>query len=104
MEEFNFNEKLNQLLQMIDNECYPDASEIYTQLCEHYTETATNLETAVANAAKLTESVEKLRKVNGSLLLKVGHKAEPEPETVSNEELEKVLKFEDLFNEKGELI
>ena len=98
---------IQNLIGMIAQDHYADASEILTNLSEDYEQVLTTSETAIANAESLTQKNERLREVNANLFLKVGM----QDSTVNNQEDKqqpntevKPLPFSDLFNEKGELI
>lgn len=96
---------VNQLLTMATPEQQATASELLTQLTDDYEQTLTGLEQANANVTTLTANNETLREVNAKLFLKVGHTDKtPNPNKDPNPEPENQLKFEALFNEKGELI
>lgn len=77
-------------------------SEIILTLSENNDTMLTEFETLSSSHDELKQSNEALRNVNNKLLLKVGEvptepKKDPEPH-------HEPRKFEDLFNEKGELI
>lgn len=58
-------------------------------------------DTAEAARVAAVADIEKLREANMKLFLQVGERKEPE--TPKPEPTEPTLKYEDLFNEKGEL-
>lgn len=92
---------IQNLLKMVSAEHQADASEILTALSEAFEGVMDNLDAANANVTTLTANNEKLRRVNADLFLKVGSKPTPETKQESSEIPD--LKFDDLFNEKGEL-
>ncbi len=100
---------VNQLLGMIAAEHQAAASELLTNLSDGFNTTLNDLETANGNVQSLTGDNEALRKANMKLFLRVGetdkeiHKKQDNPSHDKNEEND-TLRFEALFNEKGELI
>ena len=97
----------NQLLQMVTPDQQAAASGLLVQLTDDYGGTLDSLERATADAAKLTENNEALRKVNADLFLRVGQTLPINPketETPNEEQDEPKLTFDALFNEKGDLI
>lgn len=100
---------IQKMLGMVTPENQANASELLTQLSDDYEQTLTASETLTANNATLTANNEKLRQVNADLFLKVGT---TNKETHNNnnqasngqEQPETEMKFESLFNEKGELL
>ena len=95
---------INTLLGMVSAEHQATASELLMNLSEDYEATLTNFEASEKNVKTLTENNETLRDVNAKLFLKVGTSQKEAHEDSNNEEDEKPLPFEELFNEKGELI
>ena len=101
---------VNQLLSMVTSENQATASELLTTLSEDYNETTTLLSEATKSVNDLTVNNEVLRDVNAKLFLKVGttetlSKGSENIPNVSEQENEIETKsFDDLFNEKGELI
>ena len=99
--------KLNDLLKLVTPENQASASEILTGLSEDYEQVLTESETAANRVSELTANNETLRAVNAKLFLKVGatDKETPHTETTDNKiESENKITFDNLFNEKGELI
>lgn len=98
-------EILNNLLKMATPEKQAEASSLLDQLRDDYEETLTNFETASTNISELTKNNETLRKVNAELFLKVGTTTtNSEAKKTTDDDDIKILPFDDLFNEKGELI
>lgn len=99
---------VNQLLSMVTSENQAAASELLTKLSDDYTETTTALSEKTKSVDDLTANNEVLRDVNAKLFLKVGTTetlskgSDPLP-NVSEQEIE-TKSYDDLFNDKGELI
>lgn len=100
--------KLNELLKLVTPENQASATEILTGLSEDYEQVLTESETAASRVSELTANNETLRAVNAKLFLKVGatDKETPHPETEQQTpvESENKITFDNLFNEKGELL
>ena len=101
---------VNQLLGMIAAEHQAAASELLTNLSDDFNTTQNEIETANGNVQSLTKDNEALRAANMKLFLRVGEtdkqihgQDKPNPSHGKTEE-DKPLPFDDLFNEKGELI
>lgn len=98
---------VNELFGMVSPEHQARATEILRNLSDDYEETLTTSEQATANLQTANANFEELRKVNAKLFLQVGQtektEGKQEPETDKPEET-KILPFEQLFNEKGELL
>lgn len=96
---------IEKLLGMVSADHQADASELLTTLSEDYETTLTNSETVTNENTNLKANVEKLRKVNTDLFLKVGTptKGKPTEETENKSDIPDIG-FDKLFNEKGELI
>ena len=101
-----FKEKVTSLLGMTTPESQASASEILTELSDEYESVMTESETHAGKVQELTKNNETLRDVNAKLFLKVGTttKETHKEETPAPEEPETKLTYENLFNEKGELI
>ena len=97
---------VNQMLGLVSAENQATASELLTKLTDDYEETLTSNETLTSTNATLTANNEKLRSVNADLFLKVGvtKKENKEGKKEQEETEDKKLSFDELFNEKGELI
>ena len=96
---------VEKLLGMVSAEHHADASELLTTLSEDYETTLTTSETVASENANLKTNVEKLRKVNTDLFLKVGTPTKAKPTEVEEKETDiPDLSYDKLFNEKGELI
>lgn len=96
---------VEKLLGMVSAEHQADASELLTTLSEDYETTLATSETVASENANLKTNVEKLRKVNTDLFLKVGTPTPKGKEDEGKTDTEiPDLPFEKLFNEKGELI
>lgn len=83
------------------------ASEIITELSEGFDGVLTDSENAATRISELTANNETLRAVNAKLFLKVGHAdtgANGDPKPPEEDKPENTLTYEQLFNEKGELI
>lgn len=88
------NEITQRILEIVPNEHQETALDLLTTLTEDYSE-------ITGNVAKLENDVVDLRKSNAKLFLKIGQPQEKKEETTQEE---KTPNFDDLFNEKGELI
>lgn len=101
-------EIIQKLMTMVNADNQASASELLTNLSNDYEETLTSLETSKSDVEKLTSNNETLRDVNAKLFLKVGStdikKNEENKENENNQNDDKVQSFDDLFNDKGELI
>ena len=75
-------------------------STLLAELAEHNDEVVVDLTTATTTSTKLTADNEKLRSANLQLFLKVGAEKPTEKEKPPEDT---TPKFEDLFDEKGEL-
>lgn len=75
-------------------------STILAELTEHNDEIVVDVTNTTATAEKLTADNEKLRQANLDLFLKVGKET---PEDKKNTETDETPKFEDLFDENGNL-
>lgn len=96
---------IEKLLGMVSADHQADASELLTTLSEDYETTLTTSETVASENANLKTNVEKLRKVNTDLFLKVGTPTKPKAEETEKTDADiPDLTFDKLFNEKGELI
>ena len=95
---------IQQLIGMVASEHQAAASELLTNLSEDYEATLTNFETSENTVRTLTANNETLRDVNAKLFLKVGSTNKEVQEEAHTEPEGKPLPFEELFNEKGELI
>ena len=103
---------IQQMLGFVTPENQANASQLLTQLSDDYEQTLTANETLTTTNADLTTRNERLREVNSELFMKVGttKKENENPpnnqnnggEGSGNEDPE--LTFEQLFNEKGELL
>lgn len=100
--------KITELLGLATPENQARASELLTGLSEDYESILTASETHENRVKELTANNETLRAVNAKLFLKVGS-AEPtpppsDPESNPNHSDENSITFDNLFNEKGELL
>lgn len=100
---------IKDLLTMVSADNQANASELLTQLSDDYEETLTNYETATNSVNDLTIKNERLREVNAELFLKVGTNKKEENENGNGDDNDngaekEEMSFDDLFNEKGELI
>lgn len=77
-------------------------STLLAELVEDYNNETTVKNTAQATAEKLTADNEKLRAANMTLFLRVGE-TKPEPDTTKGNSEDEKPKYEDLFDENGEL-
>lgn len=95
-------EEFNSLIQEIgQSEDVVDIREKLSVLNETYSPMFDNIDDLTQRNTQLTDDNEKLREANMKLFLRVGTKTEPDvPEDDKQKEK---LKFEDLFNEKGEI-
>ena len=100
---------VTELISLLGSEHQARGSELLTNLTEDYEEVLTGSESFESEVTKLKENNESLRRVNADLFLKVGSTLTNKPPTSNNEDAAssedetKELKFEDLFDEKGEL-
>ena len=104
MERSEHKKLLQDLLKTVAPESQANATEIMTKLSEDYEEVISKSESFEAKNIELLERNEKLREVNSDLFLKGGKKIETPTEKDIEEEQVDIPKFEDLFNEKGELM
>lgn len=98
---------ISQLLGMVANDNQARASELLTNLSDDYEQVLTTSEQASANVETLTRNNETLREVNAKLFLRVGEtekSIKTQAEIPDKQEEDKPLSFDNLFNEKGELI
>jgi hypothetical protein len=93
-----FKAKLNEAMQNLSDQA--KVTEIFTELTTDYDTVHVETTTAKETATKLTADNESLRKVNMDMFLKVGANVK---EAEQQKEEDTTPKFEDLFNEKGEL-
>ena len=94
------------LLGMVGADNQAAASEQLTALSDAFEQNFNALETANGNITKLSENNEKLRKTNMDLFLRVGSttkEKETDDTSASDKDSGEPLKYENLFNEKGEL-
>ena len=81
--------------------------ELLSQLSETVTELYDSTEKANATAEKYTAENEKLREYNNKLFLRIGEQRTPEEikksSTGVKEDKQEPRRFEELFNEKGDL-
>lgn len=95
----DFNAKTQEIIANLTDQS--KVSTILAELIEDYNTVAVETTTAKTTATKLSEDNEKLRQANMSLFLKVG-------EVKKEEDMKKpedtTLKFESLFDDKGNLI
>lgn len=103
MERHEHTQIIQNLLTMVANEHQATASELLTQLANDYEVVMNDFEKITTNNQQLIENNEKLRSVNSELFLQVGHKSQPTPPAPDNGKGTQSLKYDDLFNEKGEL-
>lgn len=75
----------------------------FAELSNNLTETFDENERLAERAAQLEADNEKLRAANMKLFTSLGVKDEPDDEDEQEEQEPEKRKFEDLFNEKGEL-
>jgi regulator of replication initiation timing len=94
----DFNARLQDAMKNLGDQA--KVSTIFAELTEDYNTVSAETETAKATAEKLTADNEKLRQANMNLFLKVG---ETKKEEQQQEQKDTKPKFDDLFNEKGEL-
>lgn len=100
-------QRMNELLGLATPENQARMSEILAGLSEDYEQVLTESETATNRVSELAANNEMLRDVNAKLFLKVGatDKQTLHTETKSEENQgENEITFDNLFNEKGELI
>lgn len=98
---------LQGFLAMVAPENQATAAETLTTLSDEISKVYSERDTNAQTAADLTANNEKLREVNAKLFLRMGTPAENKdgntpPESKQQEE-EKKLSFDDLFNEDGGL-
>lgn len=102
-----FKQSIQKMLGFASPEKQAEASELLTTLSDSYEESITEGETAAKTITELTANNETLRNVNSKLFLRVGetekqiHKDNPSP---AEDEPILDMKYENLFNEKGELL
>lgn len=97
--------KFTEILGLASSENQARASELLTELSEEYESVLTESENSATRVQELTANNEALRDVNSKLFLKVGHKIDTPPAGDPTPEPPKdTPSFENLFNEKGELI
>lgn len=94
----DFKAKLDEVLQNHTDQA--KISTILSELTDDYTKVSADTETAKTTAQKLTDDNEKLRQANMSLFLKVG---ETKPQDTQKTKEDETPKFDDLFDEKGNL-
>lgn len=98
---------INELLNLATPDNQARASELLTELSDTVTNLSVRVSEQASEITRLSDANSELTRVNGKLFLKVGHpagQAETEPQPTGTDTGEKLdLKFEDLFNEKGEL-
>ena len=93
-----FNAKTQEILNNLTDQA--KVSTVLSELIEDYNTVTAETETAKTTAQKLTADNEKLRQANMNLFLKVGEtKKEEQPKP----DEDKIPKFEDLFDENGNL-
>ena len=101
-------QRMNELLGLASAEHQAKASEILTGLSDEFEKVLNTSEYNARQVTEFTERHETLRDVNAKLFLKVGatDKETPKTETanVKTVESENTITFDNLFNEKGELI
>ena len=103
---------IQQMLSFVSADNQANASQLLTQLSDDYEETLTANETLTTTNAELTTKNERLREVNSELFMKVGTTKKENQNPPNNQDNggqgsnneDPELKFEDLFNEKGELL
>lgn len=93
-----FKAKTAEILQNLSDQA--KVSTLLAELAEHNDDAVVELTTATTTATKLTADNEKLRGANLELFLKVGSPAKPEDKKKPEDT---TPKYEDLFDEKGEL-
>ena len=97
--------KFNAVLAMATPEKQANASELLTELSDEFESVLTASEESATKITELTSNNETLRAVNAKLFLRVGETdKEAQKDDTPKEEETPSIKFEDLFNEKGELI
>lgn len=99
-----FNEKAKEILNHVSDA--GKISEILDELRNGFNEEILKAESAATTAADLAEKNQNLQAANMALFLKTGEMAatgDPEKEKEKIKEDEKKMKYEDLFDEKGEL-
>jgi transcription-repair coupling factor (superfamily II helicase) len=93
-----FKAKTAEILQNLSDQA--KVSTLLTELTEHNDDAVVEITTTTATATKLTTDNETLRQANMSLFLKVG---ETKPADNKKPDEDTAPKFEDLFDEKGDL-
>lgn len=100
-------QKLNEILGLVAPENQARMSEFLSELSEDYERVLTESEKASNRVSELTTNNELLRAANTKLFLKVGATDKETPHTEKTEttvEGDNEITFDNLFNEKGELI
>lgn len=112
IEKEEFKNKINSVVEHIKgNDVTNATSELlgliddYNQGFDELTETNTKYTEANTKNTELNSKIEQLKNVNMDLLLKVGSQKVDEPtiNKPTDQQEDKPLKFEDLFDEKGEI-
>lgn len=101
------NAHFSEVLGMATPETHARVSEILTELSGEFDHILTESETTSTEMQRLTKDNETLRQVNTKLFLKVGtptEKVTPPVDEPTPAPPTETLTYENLFNEKGELI
>jgi len=95
-------EEFNSLIQEIGQiEDDVDRRDKLSILSDTYSPMFDTVDNLTQKNTQLTDDNEKLREANMKLFLRVGSKTEPDK--IEEDKPKEKLKFEDLFNEKGEI-
>ena len=93
-----FKAKTKEILENLSDQA--KVSTLLTELTEHNDEIVVDFTTATTQSEQLTTDNEKLRQANMNLFLKIGTDKKEDPQ---HQEEDTTPKFEDLFDENGEL-
>ena len=94
----DFKAKTAEILKSLDDQA--KVSELLAELTEHNDETFVDFTAATETGTKLVSDNEKLRQANLNLFLKVGSEKKEEERKIEEDQ---TPKFEDLFDENGDL-
>lgn len=101
-----FKQSVQKMLGFASPEKQAEASELLTTLSDSYEESITEGERAANTITELTANNETLRAVNSKLFLRVGETEKSIHKDTPAEDVEDIpeLKYENLFNDKGDLL
>lgn len=94
-----FKAKTTEILENLSDQAM--VSTLLAELTDHNDEYTVDVTNATTTSEKLIEDNEKLRQANMNLFLKIGTEKTVKDETTVEEDT--TLKYEDLFDENGEL-